>query len=492
MRTARPTLVVAGVVALALLGGGARALAAPPPRPAAAAMPTTPPVAPAPARAFEDDPTLQGIIAQALQHRPELEQARSAVAAGRERVPQAEAMPDPSLSLGIQNDGFRSIQVGRMETSWLFVMASQTFPWFGKRGLRGAVAESQVGQLQAAQSRVELSVRAEVTRAYLDLVLARDELDLLGKLESLWTQSEGTARARYESGDGAQSDLLRAQLERSRLRQRRWLLEAEERRRLDVLDSLRGEPPGAPIATDMHLMDLADPIVPEIERAIADARSQSPEVKWTALQEQESRGAIDLARRDRFPDITVTAGVMPRGGLEPMWQAGMSVNLPVWAASKQRRAIGEREALAHGAAAAHESVAHLLARRVGERIRVLGALVQSNRLYRSGILIQSEATVASTLAQYRVGRVPFSAVLEALAAYVSDVEGFLQSIAETQRVATAQAEISLADPGPAAGSGMGSPAMSGGAGASAGAAGRGAVGAPAGAGDSGGSGMSRM
>lgn len=121
-----------------------------------------------------DDPLLASLIEEAMQKRPELLQARALARAERERVPQAGALPDPILSLGIQNDGFKSIEIGRMETSFYSIGASQTFPWFGKRGLRADAAGQQARQVEADQARARLSVEAEVRRAYLDLLLARD------------------------------------------------------------------------------------------------------------------------------------------------------------------------------------------------------------------------------------------------------------------------------------------------------------------------------
>jgi hypothetical protein len=121
-------------------------------------------------------------------------------------------------------------------------------------------------------------------------------------------------------------------------------------------------------------------------------------------------------------------------------------------------------------------------------------MVESNRLYRSGILVQSEATVTSTLAQYRVGRVPFASVLESVAAYVNDVEGFLRSIVAAQRIVIAMDEVSLEDAAPASSAGMGAPSMTAGGGepgptASATGASNTAMGGGA---EAGASGMSRM
>ena len=74
---------------------------------------------------------------------------------------------------------------------------------------------------------------------------------------------------------------------------------------------------------------------------------------------------------------------------------------------------------------------------------LLDALLETNRLYRSGLLVQSEATVSSTMAQYGVGRVTFASVLDALAGYLNDVNGFFESVAAAQRIAIAQREVSL-------------------------------------------------
>lgn len=396
------------------------------------------------------DPLLRDLVKQAMEKRPELAQARAQVAAEQERVPQGRTLPDPTLSLGIQNDGFRDIQIGKMETSWWSVVASQTFPWVGKRGLRSEVAGLDAAGAQTDVQRVILSVAAEVESGYVSLLLVRDQLGLLGKLETLWFQSEGLARARYEAGQGAQSDLLRAQLERNRLRQRRWALQAEERQRIAALNRLRGRPLDEPVVTTRSLPDLPDPELPEAQQALARAEEQSPELHRALLQGAQADRRVDLARRERWPDVTVSAGVMPRGGsFSTMWQAGVAFNLPVWSVQKQAHAISENQARGRAARDGAEAIRRLLQQRVVERLAALQSLLEANRLYRSGLLIQSEATVTSTLAQYQVGAVGFASVLEALAGYLADQNGYLDSLAAAQQIAIAERAVSLDAPGTA-------------------------------------------
>jgi outer membrane protein TolC len=75
-----------------------------------------------------EDPLLRALIREALDRNPDHQKYRTLVEAEKERVPQAKALPDPSLSLGLQNDGFRKLQVGMMETSYYQVMLTQPLP----------------------------------------------------------------------------------------------------------------------------------------------------------------------------------------------------------------------------------------------------------------------------------------------------------------------------------------------------------------------------
>jgi outer membrane protein, heavy metal efflux system len=411
---------------------------------------------------FGQDSVLVCLVREALGNRPELAQAQATLEADLARVPQARALPDPTLSLGIQNDGFKGLQIGQMETSYWSIVAAQTFPWYGKRGLRARVQTLEAKRSEADFERSRLSVRAEVERGYLDLLLVRDQIRSLGSLEILWAQAEGLSRSRYETGDGAQTDILRAQLERSRLQQQRWALVAEESRRLTVLNRSVGRPFDRPIPTVVSLRDIVDPSLPDSSRAEADVVARSPELQKARLAAAQSGALVSLAKKDYFPDLTVAGGVMPRGGtFEPMWQAGISAPIPLWAGSKQSKAVREYQLRGKAAESSTETIRRLARQRLEERRAILTALLQTNRVYRSGVLIQSEATVSSAMAQYRVGRVPFASVLEALSGFQADLVGFYESVAATQRIDIAQREFSL-DPvaGPVFG-GLGGATMPG-------------------------------
>lgn len=423
--------------------------------------------APVPARAqtsspyaLPSDPTLDRLISESLPARPEIVGAEATVRAQRARVPQAGAWPDPMLQLGVQNDGFTSWEVGKMETSYYSVMVSQTFPWPGKSGLRSDIAELGVGQSKLGVTRLRLSTEADVRRLYVGLLLVRDRIALLDRLTSLWEKSAEVARYVYEAGGGSQSDLLRSRLELRRLKQRRLALAAEERTLVQGLNRLRGRPLEEPIETKVHLIDLGAPGLFDEKRAIDDALARSPELAASRISITAAGKSVDLANRSYFPDLVVSAGVMPRGGdFPPMWLLSVGGTIPVFAGSKQNRAVEEGEARAAAARANVDGVEQLLRLRVRERLTALAALLDTLRVYDDGLLVESRATAESTLAQYQVGKVSFASVLDANAGVLADEDGYLQALAEADQIVIGGYEVSLSPVATSAGSTMGSTAM---------------------------------
>jgi outer membrane protein TolC len=393
------------------------------------------------------DSLLESLIDESLAAQPELAKADELVSAKNEVVAQSGAWADPSLQVGIQNDGFDRLQLGHMETSYVSIVASQTLPWPGRLRLARELAELEAGLAQQLVRRVRLSTEAEVRRAYLELLLTRDRLALLAQLEELWRKSAGIARVRYETGDGAQSDVLRSQLELNRIALRRFVMRGDERVRTQTLNRLRAQPLDAPIDTTMTITGLPLPQLSEAPEAIERAIERSPEVAAAHLNRTRARQTTLFARTTLTPELTVTAGIMPRGGaLPPMWLVSVGAPLPVFAATKQHRAVAEKAALATAQEKEVESVERRLRLSLVERRTALAAILEAIQLYREGLLVQSEATTESTLAQYKVGRAAFASVLDANAGSIADLEGYLQALAQAHRLAIADGELSLSAP----------------------------------------------
>lgn len=387
--------------------------------------------------------TLARLIQQSLSARPELARAEANVRASAERAPQQTVLPDPMLQVGIQNDGFTSFEVGRADTSYVSVMASQTLPWPGKLDLQARQAELSVVEAKQGLARARLSTEAEVRRAHLDLVLVRRLLFVIDQLEATWQVASSVARVQYQSGTGAQADVLRAELSLQRLKQRRIALRAQEASRVQALNRLRNHPLDEPIATAQPLEAL-----PALEASVSAfsperALARSPELANARLGITRAEQASAIAERSGYPDFTIGAGVMFRGALPPMWQVTLGAPVPLFSGSRRSHAASESRAMRAASTNQIAELEQLIRWKSKERETAFAALRDRVTSYQQGLLPVSKAAAENALIQYRAGKASFGAVLEANSSYLADEEEALAAIGAAHRLLIAEAEIDL-------------------------------------------------
>jgi outer membrane protein, heavy metal efflux system len=379
------------------------------------------------------------LVAEALAANPDILAAQASLAAARQRVTQARSLPDPMLSVGYTNDGW-SPSLGRQDMTTLAFMASQDLPFPGKRGLRGNIAGREADQIEQQLARTRLRLAADVKRAYYGLVLARELQELTREQREAWRETESVARLRYAVGQGAQQDVLRVQVERTRVEQSEAEQATEAEIRLAELNRLLARPSDSPIETSdkLTLRPLDRPVAEVVEQA----RAASPELASARLAVERERLVLALAHKDYNPDLALQAAYMNRGALAPMWQAGLGVTLPL---QRKRRAaaVAEAQALTDGNRRLAESVDLQLRYRTQERFTRLKSAERIIGLYDKGIVPQDRMSVEAALANYQTGRVPFVTVLEALTTLYGDRWTLARLLADHARLAASLDEVSL-------------------------------------------------
>jgi len=400
-----------------------------------------------------DHPVLAALVEEALANNPDIQGAQESVRAARNRPAQARSLPNPMLSSGYTNDGWGPT-LGTQDMTTLAFMGSQDLPYPGKRRLRGEIAEREADQVDQQLERVRLSVAARVRRGYHGLVLSRGLLELIREQEEVWKQIEGVARARYVVGQGAQQDVLRVQIEVTRVEQLRVEQAAEVEIRVAELNRLLDRPGTSPLETPASLT--LRPLEETPEAVMQRIAALSPEVKSAGVGVERARLAVDLARKEYKPDISVQAGYMNRGGLDPMWQAGIGVSFPAYR-KRISSAVAEAEAQRLAGERLVASVRLQLRFRVQERLAQLEATERIATLYGEGIVPQDRMSVDAALANYQTGKVPFITVLEALTTLYNDRATHLALLANHERIRASLEEASLEETSgmaPAGGAGM--------------------------------------
>jgi outer membrane protein TolC len=387
------------------------------------------------------DPVLQALIDEALAHNPEFLASRQLELAARAKPVQAAARPGPTVGVFYQNDGVGP-SLGREPMTMLGVSGGQEIPYPGKLGLRRQVAQAQADVAGLDVKRTRLSLVGSVKRAYYGLLLARGLAALALEQHNVLQEMQETARVRYASAVGSQQEMLRTQVEATRVQALHAQHHAEARSRLAQLNALLGRPADTPVETTASL-----PLRPETRSAaevVAWSEANSPELKAAALAIERDERAVELARLEFKPDFNAQGGLMYRGSLPPMWQASVSVALP----SRARVKSGLAEAQAHLAAskARLEDVRVRLRATVEQRLALLEAAQQIEATYRDGLLPQGDLAVQSATASVAAGQGSQLGVLASVAALLDDRTDYLRLLATHAAEAARLEEASLEEP----------------------------------------------
>jgi outer membrane protein TolC len=208
---------------------------------------------------------------------------------------------------------------------------------------------------------------------------------------------------------------------------------------------------------------------PPLHDELEQLRARSPERHAARAALEARQLGLDLARKAALPDLTLLGGYMNRGGLDPMWQAGIALNLPIRRARRQG-AVAEAEAEVRAAEAALESVELQLRFRTQERLAQLQAALTAAAIYADGVVPQDRMSVEAALAGYQTGRVPFVAVLEALTTLYLDRGALVRLRSGSAQIRASLEEASLestsdlpgmAAPAPATGTSLAVPGAGG-------------------------------
>ena len=385
--------------------------------------------------------SLAKLVQEATERNPEVLAARRTVEAKRARIPQAGAWADPTVSLSYGGNALPPFTVMRGDpSSNRQVMAEQMIPYPGKTRLRTEIATREADAETLAYEAVARRVAAEVKQAYFDLAFMDHSLEILQKDREALEGFEKVTEIRYSVGKAAQQDVLRAQLEVTRLSQRATLLNQQRRTLEAQLNSLRNVPIDSPVGKRPHAVQPSAFAYTQDQLQEA-AQANYPVLKQRQTMVDQNRLSVDLARKEVRPDFSVGYTYMQRDGMPDMYGITLSTSLPIFRHRKQDMAIAEAAANLESARQMQANELTVLRYTVEQDFLEVQATEQLLKLYSQGIAPQSSLTLESSIASYQTGGVDFlnvisnfQAVIDAELDYHMQVTNHEKALARLEEV----------------------------------------------------------
>ena len=372
-------------------------------------------------------PDLQNLINEALKANAEVKQMASLAGAAKETIKPAGALEDPTVSFGMTNIPTDTFALNQDPMTQKMLELSQKFPFPGKRRLRSEVAAEQAKSETLAYKDKANEIRAKVVMSYWNLALAYAGFDIVQKNKQIWEQVVQVTETSYKVGQGMQADVLQAQVELGNYLDR--LLQYKQRQESSQADlnALRSQPPQTPVGRPQPLRPRTFTLKLDDLFAQAEARPQLQALKALVAKQQK---AVDLAKKEYFPDATVSLGYAFRETLGPpvnlkqadMFSGGVMFNLPVWQGSKIKPKIREEQERQTAAKEAVQNTWNQVAAAIKDRYAKLMRLAQQITLYNQGIIPQARQAAEASLASYQVGSLGFTQLYQnQIAAYNAEL-----------------------------------------------------------------------
>ncbi|WP_026841880.1 TolC family protein [Citrifermentans bremense] len=358
---------------------------------------------------------LSSLVETALANNPELKSSAARWQMYKNRAVQAGALEDPMLMFKIQN-GIVTDPLSFTADSMTqkVIGISQQLPFAGKRKLKEEIASKEAETYRWSIEERKLELTRMVKEAYYQIYFTDKSLGILDKNIKIIDDFITLAQTKYSVGQGAQQDIYKALLERSRMLDMKITLE-QQRRSLEAnLNSLLNRPQSTPVGrvADFKLAPLSQ----TPEQLWEAAEANRPQLKALRAQIEKGRAGHELARKESYPDFNVSFEYMQRQKAmgsdgSDMYSLGVTFNLPI---QKERRQAMVAESSSEITMAGEElaGVKNTITAGIADLLAQLDRRKKLVDLYSSGIIPQASESLESAVIGYRVNKVDFLTLLD--------------------------------------------------------------------------------
>src|SRR3984893_14160762 len=354
--------------------------------------------------------SLQALVQEAEQKNPRIAASYHGWQAARNIPKQVSAFPETQVSVQQFSVGSPRPFAGYRNSEFAYIGfgASQDIPYPGKRELRARVAEREAESMEAQVDSVRKDVVGNLKMVYFRLAYIQQTLGVLEKCDELLNQVQQATEARYRVGQGNQQDVLKAQLQHTKIlqefahhHQEEGLLEAQ-------LKQVLNRPQESPdvVTETFTVRALAYSSAELLQRA----GEQNPDVRAKAVSIRQQETQVELAHKNFRPDFNVQYTYQHTASqFRDYYMATFGIRLPN--RGRQRAELTEAQQNQERAGKELDAESQRVLSEVQQQYVRAKTSEERLRIYSDGLVPQSEATFRSALSTYQSNRQDFESLL---------------------------------------------------------------------------------
>ncbi len=378
--------------------------------------------------------TLQSLVDEIVANNPELafyEAEIDATKAGRRAAGGLEK-PELVLGLGRKRVTDAASVISEEGRTWS-VSVAQTIEWPGRIALRKAIANRQVELAEMGLMKFKTALAARARTLAYGVHAAHERARATGEVAERYRVLRELFLAREPAGITPLLETRVIEAQELTLQKRAAEAQLDVQSALVELNQLRGKPVDTEIHVEVLPLVFAPP--PAVEAALNAAVEHDFDHRAARLELEQQGLEVSLARKDRYPSITVSPYVSVEEAGERERTYGLGLSLPLPLGARTGASISLAEARRRQAQASVQISQRKLEREVHaalQRYAVKQAEV-SRWVADASARFREAADLADR--HYRLGAVPLSTYVELQNAYLDAIDALCQTKLEALEAA---------------------------------------------------------
>ena len=383
---------------------------------------------------------LDQLIEEALSNNPDLKAARERADAYRERPPQAASLEDPRITLGFSNLPVDDFDFNKQDMTQKVVSLSQEIPLPGVLSLKKENATQEAYAMGKRAREFESILVKRVKKTYFGLYFVNKAIAITEANRRLLEKFVEITETKYSVGRGIQQDVLKAQVELSKVEEKIINLAQKKATIKAELNTLLNRPPEISLPEPPDIKKTS--FTYGLEELQKMAEEDRPALKDVEHLIKSREVAYKLAKKDYLPSLTFTASygqrddrlrsrpvratVTPVGGESQdvtvlsatdrdrpdFFSFMVGFKVPLWFHSKQSRKVRENLTLVSEAKSRYEALKNEIFFGIKDNLEREKRGAKLIELYLQEIIPQAKASLDSAMAAYEVGSVDFITLLD--------------------------------------------------------------------------------
>ena len=357
-----------------------------------------------------DGVLLQTLIDQALENNPRIRQFQAGWQAAEQEIPQTGAWMDPLVGVNVMSLPLRSFDFYQEPMTGKQVQVMQNIPLPGITGLKKDISEQAAFQAKDYLVDTRNNIVFQLKEAYYSLYHIEKAIEITEKNKALLQDFVRIAESKYATGQGLQQDVLKAQVELSKLLENLIVLRQKDSATQARINTLLNRDPGTLIGKLAEVTEEAfEYTVGQLQQM---ALGDRPLLQAADAGVRQARLSHALAKKDYWPSLNLGLEYSQRDNMDDLISGMFSISVPLFAGRKQSRKVQQTSFEVEAATAQYNDAKNEIYLEISELYSEIKQNLELLPLFGEGIIPQASQSLQSAIAGYQVNKVDFLTLLD--------------------------------------------------------------------------------